>query len=284
MNNILPFSAGILNINKYSLELESNVVHERTSTDYELDYYMGGKRTMEINGNRYSIENGSVIFRRPGDHSLSSGAYNCYVLTLDFSHEKEELYGIYDRNDPQNQMQSICKEELLDLIPSHFVSRNPSEYIKIYDKLCYNFQNVNSKEANAALLNELFFLVLSNVCHSQYRDLEAGREHRILTETCKYVQENFHRNITIKELADNVSFSPSYFFKVFKKMANTTPAEYIISVRMSNAKQLLLESDLTMAQISDMCGFNDASYFSYYFKKSFGITPSEYRLSKGNAN
>ena len=67
---------------------------------------------------------------------------------------------------------------------------------------------------------------------------------------------------------------------MFKKNANTTPTEYIISIRLSNAKKLLVESNLTVAQIAELCGFNDASYFSYYFRRRFGMKPSEYRLSK----
>lgn len=284
MHQKLPFSVGILTLIKFNLEVDSNVVHERISTDYELDYYISGSRRMTINGTPYSIEAGSVVFRRPGDHTLASGSYNCYTLTLDFSGEKKELYGRYDRNAPSNVLQKRCDNPLLELIPSHFVSRNSSDYIRIYDQLCYHFQDVRFRDANAVLLNQLLFLVLSNVCHTLYNDTESSLESRILTETCKYVQANFHRDISIQELADNVSFSPSYFFKIFKKAANTTPAEYVISVRLSHAKLLLWESDLTVAQISEACGFHDASYFSYYFKKSFGITPSEYRLSKKNAN
>ena len=277
MHGKLPFAADILDIHKFSLALDSGVVHERTSSDYELDFYMSGPRTMEINGNRFLIENGSLVFRRPGDHTRSSGAYNCYAMTLDFSHEKFEGGGKYHRNDPKNPIQRISDEPLLSLLPSHFVVRDPSEYVKIYDKLCYNFQNVNSGKENEALLSELFFLALSNVCHNLQSDAEGSRESRVLNESCRYIQENFHRTITIKELADNVSFSPSYFFKLFKRAANTTPAEYIISVRMSNAKRLLLETELTMAEIAEACGFNDASYFSCCFKKLFGATPSEYR-------
>ena len=48
------------------------------------------------------------------------------------------------------------------------------------------------------------------------------------------------------------------------------------------AKLLLAESDLTVSQISEMCGFSDASYFSFYFKKTFAVTPIEYRLTKKN--
>ncbi len=277
-----PFCAGILNIMKFSMEVDLGTIHKRTSTDYELDFYISGNRNMSINGKSFSVEAGSAVFRRPGDHTVASGSYNCYTLSLDFSGKKEALYGKYDRNDPDNSLQEASKNPLLELIPSHFFAADPSEYIKIYDQLCYNFQNINSKNTNKILLNRLFFLVLSDVFRQMQSDAENSRESRVMTETCKYVQKNFHRNISIRELAENVSFSPGYFCKLFKKAANTTPAEYIISVRFSNAKLLLSESELTVSQISEMCGFSDASYFSYYFKKNFGMTPGEYRLTKKN--
>ena len=280
MQNALPFCAEILKIMKFSLAVDSGVVHERTSTDYELDFYVSGSRSMRINEKSYDIEAGSMIFRRPGDHTISRGGYNCYTMTLDFSGNRKMVSGGYDRNDPSNTMQAPSDNAMLSLIPSHFVVGDPSVYIALYDQLCYLDQNVQSKEAAAILLNRLFFLVLSDVFHARYSNSDHTRESRVLTETCKYVQENFYRSISIEELAANVSFSPSYFCKLFKKAANTTPAEYVISVRLSNAKLLLLETNLTMSQIAEMCGFCDASYFSYYFKKSFGKTPLEYRLTK----
>ena len=280
MQKEFPFCAEILKIMRFNMAVGSGVVHERISTDYELDFYVSGNRSMRINEKSYHIEAGSLVFRRPGDHSISSGAYNCYTMTLDFSGKKQALGGCYDRNDPSNAMQEISNNPLLDQIPSHFVVGDFSAYIEVYDQLCHLFQNVHSKDTASILLKRLFFLILSDVFHAMYSNTDHTRESRVLTETSKYVQENFHRNISIEELAANVSFSPSYFCKLFKKAANTTPAEYVISVRLSNAKLLLLESDLTMAQISEMCGFCDASYFSYTFKQRFGKTPMEYRLTK----
>ncbi len=280
MINNMPFSAGILNVFKFNLIPEATAVHKRTATDYELDYYVGGNRKMSINGEQFTVGNGSVVFRKPGDFCVSSGAYNCYSLTLDFSNKKQNEYDTYDRNNPENTMQEICTNPLLELIPYHFISRHPSDYIKIYDKLSYNIHNINSKETNAILINQLLFLILSDVCYTIHNEASTNPESKILTETCKYIQENFHRPISIKELANNVSLSPSYFLKMFKKNANTTPTEYIISIRLSNAKQLLSESNLTIAQIAEACGFNDASYFSYYFRRCFGIKPSEYRLNE----
>lgn len=278
----MPFSVGVLNAFKFNLVLESTAVHKRTATDYELDYYIGGNRKMSINGNEFTVGNGSVIFRKPGDYCISSGTYNCYSLTLDFSGKKQNLYGNYDRNNSDNTMQEICTNPLLELIPSHFISKHSSDYVKIYNKLAYNTQNINSKETDTILVNQLLFLILSDVCYTIHNETDNNSENRVLTETCKYIQENFHKNISIKELANNVSLSPSYFLKMFKKNANTTPTEYIISIRLSNAKQLLTESNLTVSQIAEQCGFNDASYFSYYFRRHFGIKPSEYRVKENS--
>ena len=280
MLEALPFRAGILKIMKFNMEVDSKTIHERTSTDYELDLYIGGNRSMSINGKSFFVEAGSLVFRRPGDHTVASGSYNCYTLSLDFSGKKEDLYGKYDRNDPENLPQSPADNPLLCLLPSHFSARDLSEYIKIYDRLLYD--GTSSKEESILLLNRLFFLALSDVFRERESDSQNRRESRVMTETCKYVQKNFHRNISISELAENVSFSPSHFSRLFRKAANTTPAEYIISVRLANAKLLLAESDLTVAQIAEMCGFSDASYFSFYFKKTFSVTPIEYRLTKKN--
>lgn len=277
MSDFLPFDADVLDARKFILKLDPGMTHKRIINDYEFDFYVGGNRHLTINGESFSVGNGSVVFRRPGDICSSSGSYNCYCLTLDFSHKKKSLCGNYDRNNNGNSRQDISSNSLLDLIPPHFVSRHSGEYIEILDKLCYNFQSVDNS-INVVLVNQLLSLALSDVFY--YQSVQNNNDdfnNNLLVTTCKYIQENFNKPITINELAANVSLSPSYFLKLFKKATNTTPAEYIISIRFSKAKQLLAESNLTTANIATLCGFNDASYFSYYFKKRFGITPSVYR-------
>ena len=55
MIEALPFRAGILKIMKFNMEVDSRTVHERTSTDYELDLYIGGSRSMSINGKSFFV-------------------------------------------------------------------------------------------------------------------------------------------------------------------------------------------------------------------------------------
>lgn len=274
MKDFAPFSANVMSVIKYTTSI-ANITHTRTIKNYELDFYISGNRKMTINGESFAIGGGSLVFRRPGDYAISIGGYNCYCLTLDFSMKKQHLYKNYDRNTTKEDFQEISDNKLLQLIPSHLATKHTADYTKIFDEIFCKHQSVDGKEACDILLNQLFCLILSEVYGRKLS--KNTKENHILNVTCKYIQENFHNPISIKQLASNVSLSPSYFIKMFKKVANVTPTEYLISIRISNAKQLLSESNLSVAQIAEMCGFNDASYFSYYFKKTFGITPREYK-------
>ena len=277
MLDLLPFSANILNTHKLILNLDSNTFHERTVMDYELDFYMKGRRKMILNGEEFFVGEDTVVFRKPGDHIISYGNYNCYILTIDFSNKKGECYGTYDRDAPTNTIQETSPNKLLELIPTHFTVKKNSEYIKIYEELCYHNHMENSETAKFLLLNQLFCQILADVCHNALKPVKDERENILLSETHKYIEANYSNNITLNELAKNVCISPSYFHKKFKEATNMSPMEYVLNMRLTNAKHLLSTSNLPICEISHVCGFNDAAYFSYYFKKKFGLSPKAYR-------
>ena len=275
------FDATALRMVKFQLELSPTDKHTRLIKDYELDFYVSGNRTMTVNGESYSVGCNSVVFRRPGDYAVSTGSYNCYCLTLDFSHKRSSSINskLEDpREDTTSSLQEISDNPLLDMIPTHFISQHPNDYIRLFDKLCYSYKG-NQTEI-LLLLNQLFFLILSDVYLLKEQKTIVSTENMILSKTCHYIQENFSKPITIKDLANNVALSESYFIKTFKSITKLTPIDYLISIRLSNAKRYLAESTLSVVEISDICGFNDASYFSYYFKKKVGMTPSQYRSNK----
>ena len=275
------FDATVLRMVKFQLELAPTDKHTRLIKDYELDFYVSGNRNMTVNGKNYSIGCNSVVFRKPGDYAVSTGSYNCYCSTLDFSHKRKTSInsGFEDpREDTTSSIQELSSNPLLEMIPTHFISPRPNEYIQLFDKLCYSYKGNESE--NLILLNQLFFLILSDVYLLKEQKSSVNTDNMILSKTCHFIQENFSRPITIKDLANNVALSESYFIKTFKNITHITPIDYLISVRLSNAKRYLAESTLSVVEISDICGFNDASYFSYYFKKKVGMTPSQYRSNK----
>ena len=92
-----------------------------------------------------------------------------------------------------------------------------------------------------------------------------------------YIRRNFRRQITIDELAGVSHMSSGHFCRLFKRYTFKTPVQYINSVRLSAAMNLLLESDRKVLDIAFDTGFNSLSYFIGVFKQSLGCTPTEFR-------
>jgi len=96
-----------------------------------------------------------------------------------------------------------------------------------------------------------------------------------------YIKHNYMKRITLEEVAGHVYLNPSYFSKIFNAEIKSTFVSYVNSFRIRAAKELLLDSSIPLAEISNLAGFEDQSYFTKVFKKATGVTPGRYRESRG---
>ncbi|WP_165806598.1 AraC family transcriptional regulator [Chitinophaga parva] len=93
-----------------------------------------------------------------------------------------------------------------------------------------------------------------------------------------YTFSNFHRKILIEEVAAQISMSKHSFCRFFKAKTKKTYLDFLIEVRIGHACRLLLEnSDLSVAEVSYMCGYNNLSHFYHQFKEIMQKNPLEYR-------
>lgn len=104
-----------------------------------------------------------------------------------------------------------------------------------------------------------------------------GEQVNMVTHAIDYIENNFHKEINLEEICNNVAYSPYYFSRVFKKETNMSPYEYLINRRINHAKHLLITTNEPISSISELCGYNSTIHFSNSFKKLVGMTPSEYR-------
>ena len=107
----------------------------------------------------------------------------------------------------------------------------------------------------------------------EYRGLAPSQ----LDNVVDYIQTYLEQNIGLAELAQLSNLSPFYFSRLFKESTGLTPYQYIASLRMERAKQLLKERGLAIAEIAFQCGFASQSSFSTAFRKATGVTPKTYR-------
>lgn len=105
-----------------------------------------------------------------------------------------------------------------------------------------------------------------------------------LGHAVEYIHANYNNQLTVDEISYEVGLSKGYLQKLFKEQRNTSVIEYLITYRMEQSCKLLIETEYSIAVISNMVGFNDLKHFYKIFKRVFGTTPSEYRKNKENTD
>ncbi len=98
-----------------------------------------------------------------------------------------------------------------------------------------------------------------------------------LNKVYKFVNNNFHNDITLKDASTIANLSPSAFCRYFKKSANKTFIKFLNEIRVAHACRLLIEDDLPVSGIGYSCGYSNISYFIRQFKLITGFTPLTYR-------
>lgn len=102
-------------------------------------------------------------------------------------------------------------------------------------------------------------------------------DQRLVEKAIRIVEENIaDSEFSVEELASRLNLSRSYFYKKLMKITGKKPIEFIRTIRMKRACQLLAESQLQVSEIAYMLGYNSPRIFSRHFKEEFGVSPSEY--------
>lgn len=96
-------------------------------------------------------------------------------------------------------------------------------------------------------------------------------------KTKVYIHDNYDRRLPLSELADHVQLNPQYLSVLFKKETGSSISDYLSEIRISKAKALLRNTNITILEAAETVGYADARYFSRVFKTRVGMRPTEYR-------
>ncbi|QHW30556.1 AraC family transcriptional regulator [Paenibacillus rhizovicinus] len=108
----------------------------------------------------------------------------------------------------------------------------------------------------------------------------AGSRPAWLQNALNEIDAHLPQSLHLSALASHASVSPSYFSRMFKQHTGLGVTEYIVAKRIMHAKELLAETDRTVAEIAASCGFESLPHFYRMFKKVAGNTPAHYKRSQ----
>lgn len=120
-------------------------------------------------------------------------------------------------------------------------------------------------------------LVRSMLHLSKVLLLHQHKDKNVIFEIAKYIENHYHQDLTLQEIANQFYLSREYISRKFKQEFKVNLSDYLEQIRIDKAKMLLLNPHLRITQISDMVGYKDEKYFSKVFKKLAGISPNEFR-------
>jgi YesN/AraC family two-component response regulator len=124
------------------------------------------------------------------------------------------------------------------------------------------------------------------ICHGILVELlgvmarETGVEHfspiklRLMQQVQEYIMEHYREPIRISDLAWLISRSPNYVTQTFKEVIGLTPITYLHQIRIHSVRDLILNTKMTIGEVSDYLGYSDQAHFNRVFKKFMGYPPS----------
>ncbi len=248
MQDIYGYDAGSLRVNG--------------RRDYHLLYIAEGMCFVRINGETHKAPKGSVIIYPPGQRQE-------YFFKKE--HPSKSYYMHFTG--------SACSEILTDLGLTNpiYYTAGSLGIVNLYDTLIAEFyvkDDYSEYTCHSILLQLL--TTIARVVKENVPEKTAARTQ--IQEICKHIYASARQNKSIADYAKICNLSESRFSHLFHEITGTSPKQYILNAKIEIAKELLKNTELSVAQVGEQIGFSDQNYFSRIFKKNVFLSPSAYRL------
>lgn len=171
--------------------------------------------------------------------------------------------------DMLNMLDNLCPQISEAIAPNFESPLNPQ----------YFTNELRQALASAGTIDVLYSNFINPICSyvNQLRKEAELKLKRPIRQAVAYIDQNFSKPLKLEDVAAVVFLSPHYFSELFAKELQVTFSDYILKVRLDEAKRLLIHTNMNIAEIANTVGYADSRYFSKLFKKQIGVMPKEYR-------
>lgn len=136
------------------------------------------------------------------------------------------------------------------------------------------------KATNKYMLHSVLYGFCGAAVSHVVKGYDKGADSDLSVKLLYYIQENYDKPISLKMIADEMGYNYTYLSNVFNKIFGCGFSKFVNKFRVENAAELLRTTDMSMVQISNLCGFESIRSFNERFKLEYGVTPTDYRASR----
>lgn len=242
--------------------------------EFEFFAVKKGQGVFFIDGKSYAVEEGDCLFVNSGELHLctSDGRGRAEFVAVVFAPEflgDGIIYNKYVESVLSGEIKipSVCGKHLRNKIQKYFAEI----YKERQSHKCGYELRIKS-----IVMNIWRLCLLEGERRAEVDIPKASEE---IKKAIEYIRKEFAGRLSLSDIANQANMSKGYFCKKFFEMAHMTPFEYLVKIRIENSREMLRETNLSIGEIGEKCGFFDFSYFSKMFRKHTGMTPMQYRKS-----
>ena len=232
----------------------------------EIELLIEGNASQILNGHAYSLTKGSFWISRPQDFHEVSTSEKVKILNIQFK---------------PNFISRDLLSRLLDYSGDICMTLSEKDFPSILTVAAGIVEEYEKKESFSIEMIkrqiELMLLRLFRVLSIAPIEKKGSTQNGFIEKAILFLRTNFSENPSLDTAAAHVHFNADYFAARFKKEVGKTYYTYLTELKLEQAKNLILETDISLSVICFKCGFGNQSNFLRQFKRYFGCTPTQMR-------
>lgn len=259
------------------IEVEKSIKNEEWSmmnlhshSHYEIYYLKKGNRTFFLSNALYQLTAPVLIIIPPHAlHKTEGAQFERYNLNVSTNY----------LDDFQTR---ILEERSLSVI------KLTNDETLLFNNLFQQMDEVNKMQKYSdAILKILSSYLILQIGKLSSKTLVStvSQENSVPPQILKIIEflnENYAKNLTLNELSEHFFISKGTLIYNFNKYLKCSPIEYLLSIKITKAKEFLQKTNKSISEIAELCGFSSANYFGLVFKQKENISPLSYRKHQKN--
>ena len=233
-------------------------------TGIEIHIIEKGKQIYEVDGRRLELCRGELLAILPGvTHTVIETERETVKYAIFFNLSADSPIGDVLGSAGAQLIKSDIRENVADSLSVIREERRK--------KSPYGWLIASGR------VTECILTVLRPVSSNEYDGKGESEEDERLIMAKQYISDNLHRSMSVREIASYCHIGEKQLTRIFNRHEGMGAAEYIRDKRCKEIERLLVDTEMSLSEISEAMGFSNEYYFNTFFKRLSGMSPGEYR-------